>query len=57
MKNILRIKALILALGLLTLGIAAPAADILNMHVDYNRFLDSEGNTLILLDYQATYRI
>ncbi|MCB5267792.1 MAG: GWxTD domain-containing protein [Candidatus Cloacimonetes bacterium] len=55
MKNILRIKALILALGLLTLGIAAPAADILNMHVDYNRFLDSEGNTLILLDYQATY--
>jgi GWxTD domain-containing protein len=28
----------------------------LNMHIDYNRFLDHEGNTILLIDYEIPYR-
>lgn len=56
MKNIRNIKKLWLLAVFAVLVIALPAVDKLNMHVDYNRFLDQQGNTVLLLDYQAVYR-
>lgn len=56
MKNTQTFK-LILSIGILLLGsLHLKAAESLNLHVDCNRFLDAEGNTILLLDYQAVYR-
>jgi GWxTD domain-containing protein len=55
MKNI-RIFSRLLSLAALALSVAAVSAQGLNMHVDVNRFLDAEGNTIGLVDYQAPYR-
>ena len=56
MKNTSIIRSLTLGLALLMLCPALVAADVLNMHVDYNRFLDDQGSTIMLMDYQALYR-
>ncbi|MFA7212985.1 MAG: GWxTD domain-containing protein [Candidatus Cloacimonadaceae bacterium] len=47
-----------LLIGLFCLGMIASlgAQERLNMHLDYTRFLDSKGNTIVLLDYQIPYR-
>nr|MDK2851252.1 hypothetical protein [Candidatus Cloacimonadota bacterium] len=37
-----------------SLGLFAQAK--LNMYIDYNRFLDHEGNTILLIDYEIPYR-
>ena len=54
MKNIMKTKVIMAALLLFLVGILG--AELLPMHVDYHRYLDSGGNTLLLLDYQVVYR-
>ncbi|HQQ67809.1 MAG TPA: GWxTD domain-containing protein [Candidatus Cloacimonadota bacterium] len=56
MKNTSIIRSLTLGLALLMLCPVLAAAEVLNMHLDYNRFLDAKGNTIMLVDYQALYR-
>lgn len=47
-----------LIISLFCLGMIAclGAAESLNMHLDHTRFLDTQGNTIVLLDYQIPYR-
>jgi GWxTD domain-containing protein len=48
---------LLLCLSLfLGMSLGVSAQEKLNMHLDYNRFLDHEGNTILLIDYQIPYR-
>lgn len=47
----------LLTLGLMiAAGIAALNAGTLNLFIDYNRFLDKDKSTILLVDYQIPYR-
>lgn len=54
MKNITIISLIILLL--LCLPLVAEAQEFLNMHLSYHRFLDENGDTILLVDYQIPYR-
>ncbi len=54
--NTLIIKRLLISLFCLGMMAALSAEDMLNMHFDHSRFLDAQGNTIVLLDYQIPYR-
>lgn len=53
MKNIKTITLCSIALFYAALGFANNK---LNMFIDYNRFLDKDKNTILLIDYQIPYR-
>lgn len=49
------IKRIVALLTACLLGAGILAVNNLNMHIDSNRFLDKEKNTILLLDYQVPY--
>lgn len=50
------IKRLIITVFCLGILASLAAQETLNMHLDHTRFLDSQGKTIVLLDYQIPYR-
>lgn len=52
----MNIKHLCLLLMLGCLGALSAASNTLNMSIDYNRFLNAQKKTILVLDYQVPYR-
>lgn len=49
-------KKIVISVWLLAITISLAASERLNMYLEYNRFLNHEGKTILLIDYQIPYR-